>query len=265
MTSAPPTPAVGDSAEADAAVMAVSDLFPMADGTIAFVGVLPADVPLVRAGQAELVADGRSLGRLRLEGESVPTRRPVRPGNPLPPHLRSVRGTLPPALSADDLRGPDGLPDRLELHLAVPAARPSAAIPSDPRRPLNGEHAEVAFLQQGINCELGENNLVYTLRFGPEPRPRNVWVVWSGAGQEPCVVYRPWETPPAGVEAIGGVTAEGITLLRGAGVGRYAVLPDEGAKLSAFLAAFGITGERADRVRRVSGIAVGHDAVREAA
>ena len=250
-------PTAGERAE-----MCVAEVFSLADGTTAFTGVLESDVPLLRAGEAELLHDGERLGMLALAGESVPTRRPVRPGNPLPPHWRSVSGALPAGLSAADLRDVSAR-GSLRLRLTTPGP-PAVGEPSDLARPLIAEDAEVAFLRQGINCELGENNLVYTLRFGPDARPKYVWVAWAAAGQEPVLIYRPWRTPPAGVAAIGGGTAQGVELLR-AGVNRYSIAPGAREAVDRFLSTFGIADERAERILRASGITAEGMVAREAA
>ena len=231
------------------AVMLVADAFRLADGRVVLAGHLPADVPLVKAGDAVLAVPGGEPAAVRVTGESLPSRGPVAPGERLPPGLRSVTvKELPAGVSADRLRAGGAV---LRLSVGEPASAPP---PSDRSLPITADDVESCLLRSPVGCAAGENTLVCVLRTGAGPRPPRVWVTWSDAGQEMHVVYRDWETPPDGVAARGGVTAEGIVVLREA-FNRYSVPEASLPRLYEFLAAFGIEGSRADRVLRSSGVA----------
>ena len=236
-------------AEPRETVMRVSDAFRLTDGRTILAGYLPADVPLVKAGDAVLAVPGAEPAAVRLTGESLPSRGPVAPGERLPPGLRSVTlDDLPEGVAVERVRAAGA-------ELRLPPRGPGSAPPlSDRSRPITADDVESCFLRSPIGCAAGENALIYVLRSGGGPRPPRVWVTWSDAGQEPHAVYRDWEKPPAGVAARGGPTAEGIVVLREA-FNRYSVTEPSVPRLYDFLAAFGLGGSRADRVLKASGVA----------
>ena len=226
--------------------MAVTDAFALADGRVALTGFLPADVPLVRPGTASLrLADGATFS-LEVEGESIFTRRPSRRGEPLPPNYRSLTvGKLPAGASIERLRDGDAA---VVLEQAADTTDPPPF--SEPARPIEADDVEAYFLRSGIGCESGENNLIYLLRSGAGPNPPEIWITWTDAGQELRATYR---GRPADRAAIGGVSAAGITLVRD-GFNRYSVARGGADELRSFLAGFGLTGDRSDRLLRASGI-----------
>ena len=56
--------------------MQVKDIFRMSDGSIVLIGVVPDEIPFVRAFNGKLVIDGKEHATIRIEGESIPDRKP---------------------------------------------------------------------------------------------------------------------------------------------------------------------------------------------